>query len=177
MSFGLSAAAWGAIAVGMSAVTAGVTAYGASQQADAQKKAANYQAQVEANNAKIAAWQRSDAIQRGEQDAQRSMRERSAMIGKQRAALAANGVDLNQGSALDLLASTEFLGQEEVNTIQSNAAREAWGYQIQGANYSNNSSFEQWKARNASPGKAGAMAGASSLLSSASSYAMSKAAK
>jgi hypothetical protein len=168
MSFAYTAAA---IAV----ISAGISAYGASEQASAQKKAANYQAQVEANNAKIAAWQRTDAINRGEREAQNSMRERSAMIGKQRAALAANGVDLNQGSALDLLASTEFLGQEEVNTIQSNAAREAWGYEIQGANYSNNSSFERWKARNASPGKAGAMAGASSLLSSASSYAMSKA--
>jgi len=177
MSFGLSAAAWGAIAVGVSAISAGVSAYGASQQADAQKRAADYQAQVEANNAKIAAWQRSDAIQRGEQEAQRSMRERSQMIGKQRAALAANGVDMTQGSALDLLASTEFLGQEEVNTIQSNAAREAWGYEIQGQNYNSASSFERWKASNASPVKAGAMAGASSLLSSASSYAMSKAAK
>ena len=168
MSFAYTAAA---IAV----ISAGISAYGASEQASAQKKAANYQAQVEANNAKIAAWQRTDAINRGEREAQNSMRERSAMIGKQRAALAANGVDLNQGSALDLLASTEFLGQEEVNTIQSNDAREAWGYEIQGANSRNNSSFEQWKARNASPGKAGAMAGASSLLSSASSYAMSKA--
>ncbi len=170
MSFAYTAAA---IAV----VTAGLTAYSASEQASAQKKAANYQAQVEANNAKIAAWQRTDAINRGEVEAQKSMRERSQLIGKQRAALAANGVDLNQGSALDLLASTEFLGQEEVNTIQSNAAREAWGYQIQGQNYSNNSSFERWKASNANPGKAGAMAGASSLLSSASSYASSKAAR
>jgi hypothetical protein len=170
MSFAYTAAA-----IASAVISAGISAYGASQQADARKKEADYQARVEANNAKIAAWQRSDAINRGEQEAQRSMRERSAMIGKQRAALAANGVDLNQGSALDLLASTEFLGQEEVNTITSNAAREAWGYEIQGANYSNNSSFEQWKARNASPGKAGAMAGASSLLSSASSYAMSKA--
>ncbi|WP_026601483.1 virion core protein, T7 gp14 family [Methylomonas sp. 11b] len=161
-------------AVAIAAIGAGLSAYSASEQASAQKKAANYQAQVDANNAKIAAWNRSDALQRGEIDAQNAMREQSQLVGRQRAALAANGVDVTQGSALDLLASTQFLGQQEVNTIQSNAAREAWGYDVQGSNYQSSAGFERWKAKNANPGKAAAMAGASSLISSASMYASAK---
>lgn len=187
--FGLSAAAIAAIAVGAAAIGAGVSAYSASEQADAQQKAANYQAQVDANNAKIAAnnakiaaWNRSDALQRGEIEAQKSMRDRAGFMSQQRAKLAASGQDMTQGSALDLLASSEFLGQEEVNTINNNAAREAWGYELEGMNYMNQgqafqseSDFSRWKANSINPTKAGAMAGASSLLSSASSYAGSRA--
>lgn len=153
-------------------VSASLEAFSAFQQASAQKNAADYEAQVQANNAKIAAWQRSDALQRGEVEAQQRMRQTADMLGKQRAALAASGVDLNQGSAQDLLASTAFIGQEDVNTITNNAAREAWGYDVQAQNYRNNASFERWKSKMASPGRAAAMAGVSSLISSATSYAM-----
>jgi hypothetical protein len=166
----------------VSAIGAGVSA---GMQADAQRKQANYQAQLDnnaaivaANNAKIAKWNRSDALQRGEQSAQNAMLERQQLIGRQRATLAASGVDLTQGSALDLLASTEYLGQIEVNNIQSNAAREAWGYDLESNNYINqsnieiaNSGFEGWRAKNSNPGVAGGMAFAGSLLSSASLYA------
>lgn len=159
------------VAVAAAVIGAGLSAYGASEQADAQKKAANYQAQVEAENAKIALNARTDALQRGELEAQKAMRQQAQLIGTQRAALAASGVDVTQGSALDLLASTRFLGQEDVATIQSNAAREAWGYEIQAGNAGSASNFERWKASQSNPTKAGIMAGASSLLSSASSYA------
>ncbi|MCQ8103537.1 hypothetical protein NP590_05415 [Methylomonas sp. SURF-2] len=159
----------------LAAVSAGLSAYSASEQADAQKKAANYQAQVDAENAKIALYNRSDALQRGELEAQKTMREQAQLIGTQRAALAASGVDVTQGSALDLLASTRFLSQEEVETIQSNAAREAWGYDVQASNFNNASDFERWKAKQANPVKAGVIAGTSSLLSSATSYYSAKA--
>lgn len=162
------------VAAAAAVIGAGLSAYGASEQAAAQKNAANYQAQVDAENAKIALAQRSDALQRGELEAQRKMREQAQLIGTQRAALAASGVDVTQGSALDLLASTEFLGQEDVAIIQSNAAREAWGYEIQAGNSGSASNFERWKANQANPTKAGVIAGTSSLLSSASSYALRK---
>jgi|GEM_PF-6561941 len=182
MTFGLSAGAIAAIAVGVSAVAAGATA---AVQADAAQKQANYQAQLDnnaaivaANNAKLANWKRSDALQRGEVAAQTAMLERRQLIGRQRASLAASGVDMTQGSALDLLASTEYLGQIEVNNIQSNAAREAWGYDLESNNYINqsnieiaNSGFEAWRSKNSNPGVAGGMAFAGSLLSSASLYA------
>lgn len=160
------------------AVSAGIAGFSASQQADAQKKALNYQAQVEANNAKIAAWQRSDALQRGEIDAQQAMEKQAQALGSQRAALAANGLDVtDSGSALDLLASTKFLGEQDVNTIQSNAARQAWGYDIEGMNHQASSTLDKWKADSISPTGTGLMTGFSSLLSSAVSIgAASKAA-
>lgn len=156
-------------AVVISAIGTGVSTYA---QADAQKKQAEYQAQVDANNAKIAAWQRSDALQRGEQEAENALRQQQLLLGQQRAALAANGVDVTEGSALDILATTRFLGAQEVASIQSNAAREAWGYDVQGNDALSSSNFEKWKAKSTKPALQGAIAGGSSLLSSASSYLM-----
>ncbi len=169
--FGFSATTVAWIGVGVAAASAGMSAYSASEQADASKKAANYQAQVAANNAKIAQYQRSSAIQQGEVDAQTAMRQQAQTLSAQRAALASNGVDLTEGSSQDLLATTKFLGAADVNTIQSNAARQAWGYDVQGMNASASGQLDKWKADNINPAGIGAMAGASSLLSSASSYA------
>lgn len=154
---------------------AAMSAFGAYSQADAQKQQANYQAQVDRNNATIASQQRSDALQRGEIAAEQSMQKQAQMLGQQRASLAANGVDLTEGSAQDLLATTKFLGAADVNTIQSNAAREAWGYSIQGMNSSAAAALDQWKADNTNPVAIGAMSGFGSLLNSASSYAIAKA--
>lgn len=168
MPFGIAAAV-------AAVAAAGIAAYGAHEQASAQKKALNYQAQVAANNATIASQKRSDALQRGEIEAHNAMRQQAQLLGHQRAALAANGQDITQGSALDVLASTKFLGQQDVNTIQSNAAREAWGYDIDKMNVNAEGQLAKWQADSISPVKAGVLAGVGSLASSASSYGLSKA--
>lgn len=161
MSFAYAAAAIAVIAAGVSAAA----------QADAAQKQADYQAAVEENNAKIAAWQRSDALQRGEQEAARSMQEQAQLIGTQRARLAASGQDVTEGSAQDIIATTRYLGQQDVATLQSNAAREAWGYDVQGANAQSSAAFERWRAKNNNPAVAGVMAAGTTLLSSASLFA------
>lgn len=174
-------------AVALAVVSAGVSAYGASEQANAAKVTAqnnqmalDYQALVDKNNAKIEEYKRADAINRGEEAAQDAMRQRADLIGRQRAALAASGVDATQGSAVDVLATTEFYGQQDVNRIQANAAREAWGYDITKKDATESSKLASWQAQTygnqagaISPGKQAALAGGGSLLSSAGSYALS----
>ena len=149
----------------------------AAQAADAAKQAANYNAQIANNNAIIDAQNRSSSLQQGEVEAQNAMRKQAAMIGDQRAQMSANGIDITQGSAQDMLASTKFLGGIDVNTIQSNAARQAWGYSVQGMNDQNASTMETWKSNSTNPAAIGAMTAGGSLLSSvgsaASSYASS----
>ena len=151
-----------------SAVMQGIQAKNAAQ---AERNAAEYNAQIANNNAIIASQQRSTTLQQGEVEAQTSMRKQAAMIGDQRAQMAANGIDLTQGSAQDILASTKFLGGIDVNTIQSNAARQAWGYEVQGMNDKNAATMETWKANSINPSQIGAMAAGQSILSSVSSYA------
>ena len=163
-----------AVAVVAAVASAGLSAYSASQQAQAQKDQANYNSQVAANNATIDLQQRSSSLQQGDVEAQQAQMHQAQVLGAQRASLAANGVDLTTGSAQDLLTSTKFLGAQDVNTIQSNAARTAWGYQVQGMNDSANSQLLKWQADNIDPTSVGFMAGASSLLGSASQFAMMK---
>lgn len=52
-------------------------------------------------------------------------------IGTQRAVQAANGIDVNSGSAAQLQDDTAMIGELDALTIQNNAAREAYGYRIQ----------------------------------------------
>ena len=106
-------------------------------------------------------------------DAQNAMRKQASVIGDQRAQMSANGIDITQGSAQDMLASTKFLGGIDVNTIQSNAARQAWGYSVQGMNDQNASTMETWKANSINPAAIGAMTAGGSLLSSVGSAATS----
>ncbi len=174
---------WAGVAVAVIATVTSATMQGvqAAQQADAAQKAAAYNAQVASNNATIDAQNRSSALQQGELEAQTAMRKQASVIGDQRAQMSANGIDITQGSAQDMLASTKFLGGIDVNTIQSNAARQAWGYSVQGMNDQNAATMETWKANSINPAAIGAMTAGGSLLSSvgsaASSYAGAKLAK
>ena len=170
MCDGFSEIALASIAVG-SAAMSGVSA---ATQANASKQSANYQAQVDQNNATIATQQRSAAIDQGQTQSMQAELQQSQLLSQQKADLTANGLNLNSGSAVDLLASTKFLGQQDVNAIQTNAARQAWGYSVQASNDQAQSSLAKWQADNTNPAAIGAMAGAGSLLSSASSYAMSR---
>lgn len=164
-----------AIAAVAAAGSAAMQGVAASNQADAAQKSANYNAQIVANNALIASQQRSVALQQGQAEAEQAQLKQSQLLGQQKAALAANGVTLDSGSATDILASTKFLGEQDVNTIQSNAARQAWGYQVEQGNYTAQSKLDKWQADSLNPTGAGLMASGGSLLSSASMYAGSKA--
>lgn len=117
---------------------AGASAMGASNSAKAQQAGLNYQAEVAANNAQIAEWQAQDAIRQGQEQEQQSRLQYAATKATQRAALAANGVALDEGSAVDILTSTDYADVVDASTIRANAARAAWGYRTQGTNYRDN---------------------------------------
>jgi hypothetical protein len=76
-----------------------------------------------------------DALDRGEITARDTARRQSALAGAQRAAMAANGVDLSFGSASDLLGDTAMLGMEEQTTVRENTRREVQGFDINAANF------------------------------------------
>jgi hypothetical protein len=52
-------------------------------------------------------------------------------IGAQRAGFAAGNIDVAFGSAADVQADAAYLGELDALTIRTNAAREAWGFQVQ----------------------------------------------
>lgn len=115
-------------------VSGAVGAVGAVMNAQAQSSAAKYNAEVAEQNAKIQQQNATWAGQAGEQQAAVEEQKTRARVGAIVASEAANGVDVNSGSALDTRSSARELGELSALTIRSNAAKEAYGYETQSWN-------------------------------------------
>jgi hypothetical protein len=71
-----------------------------------------------------------DAIRRGRQEESQFRQHVQRVIGRQQAAFAAQGVQVDVGSAADLAAQTAALGAVDANTIRNNARRAALGLRL-----------------------------------------------
>lgn len=123
----------GAAAVVMGGVQAALTYNQADQQAKSLRAQANYQKSMAEVNHLFSNIQASDAIARGEAQAKQIGQKRKAIIGTQRANLAAQGIELDSGTALELQQDTAQLSRLDEIQIRNNAWREAWGYKVEGA--------------------------------------------
>lgn len=101
------------------------------EQGAAQKAASESQAQLADYNANVAKLQAQDAIERGAEEESAFRSQVRGAIGAQRAGIAAGNTDVGFGSAVDVQADAAFLGELDSLTIRTNAAREAWGYNVQ----------------------------------------------
>lgn len=119
----------------------------------------NYQARVARENAKLADQSAVDAIEQGKRDVQLSYRKQAQLRGTQRAAQAANGIDLSFGSALDIEGDTRMIGREDANTLSENAMRASKGYSIEAMNYRTQATSAKMK------GAAGLVSGMTDALS------------
>jgi len=119
--------------LGTSVLSTGATAY---SQSNAIRTQGKYQQQQLETNMRLANIQANDAIARGESAANEQKKKVKQLIGTQRAALAAQGIEVNSDTALDIQADTAGMGALDVLTIKNNAWREAWGYKVQALDYS-----------------------------------------
>jgi hypothetical protein len=142
-----------------STIMGGVSAI---QQGNAQAAASNYNAQVSEMNATLADRRARDAILRGQEEEQRKRMEIGQLQGRQRAAMAANGVDLSFGSPLDTLVDTAIMGELDALTIRRNAAREAYDFDVQGVNLRSDAALSRANAKSAKTG--GYLAAAGTVL-------------
>lgn len=76
-------------------------------------------------NAAMLDRQAADVEYRGEQDAQAVARQGRQLKGAQRAAMAARGLDLGDGTAAEMLDQTDFFADADVAQTRFNAKREA----------------------------------------------------
>ncbi len=139
----------------MLALTIGSTLLGAAgqiQQGQAQAAASNYNAQVGDMNAKISERRERDAIDRGQQEEIKKRQEIATLQGRQRAAMAANGVDLSFGSPADTLIDTAVMGEIDALTIRSSAAREAYDYKVDAVNRRADANLNRMNAKSAVTG-------------------------
>lgn len=120
--------------LGLGAIGTGASFIGQMNQQAAAGAQQNYLAQMSRQRQMLAEQQAQDAIKRGQIAEQRQRDVTAQRIGTQQAALAAQGTTL-EGSPTDILGDTARAGEFDARTIRSNAAREAYGYQVQGAGY------------------------------------------
>jgi hypothetical protein len=130
------------LALLLAGVGTGLQVYGAVKQGKAQKEAgkrqqeaANSEATIQDYNAQVADLQSQDAVDRGAEEESRYRSQIRGAIGSQRANIAAGNIDVGFGSAVDVQADAAFLGELDAMQIKTNAAREAWGYQVQAEDY------------------------------------------
>lgn len=135
---------------------------GAIQQGNAAAAAGRYNAQVAEMNATLAERRAKDALERGAVEEQQKRAQVAQLQGRQKAAMAANGVDLTFGSPLDTLVDTAVLGDLDALTIRQNSAREAYDFRVQGMNARADAGLSRANARSAQTG--GYLAAAGTVL-------------
>jgi hypothetical protein len=144
-----------------------VNAYTSSRdQASAMRLQGEFQKQQADTNARLSMANAQDAIKRGDVQAGVIRKKASAIKGSQRVNAAAQGIDINAGSAQDLQTETSLLAANDIDTIKNNAWREAWGYRVQANNYTGQGNMA------AGAAKYGARAAENAGLMNAGNYAL-----
>lgn len=123
-------------------VGAGVSYMASQNAAAAASNQANYNAEIAANNQKTADQEAQATLQQATVQQQQKANQEEQQIGSQKAAFAANGVDVNSGSATSVLSDTAAAGTLDQLTIQNNAAQTAVGYKNQGINFGNQATLD-----------------------------------
>lgn len=118
------------------------------RQAKITEQEGEYAAGAYEQNAALAELQATDTIARG-REAEGDFRTRAKVTaGGVRAGLAAQGVDIGTGSALDVQRDLGALSELDALTIRNNAAREAWGYRVQAGQYQHHAAMTRAAAKN-----------------------------
>jgi hypothetical protein len=143
------------------------SASAARKQSEGTKQAYEQQAAVDRANADLLDYRASDALERGSQEQFRHGLKVASLEGTQRATFASRGVALDEGTPLNVLMDTKFMGDLDRTTIADNAAREAWALRYQARNIREHAGYAMSRADAEDPSRAAT----GTLLSGAGSVA------
>ena len=119
------------------------------QQGKQQQAMYNYQAKVAQENAEIAKKNADTERQTGIEEARLQRMKTLQAVGAQQTAMAANGMDVTQGTSLDIIEDTAAMGELDALQIQTNYERKALAYEQQAGNYTNQANMDAISGRNA----------------------------
>ena len=135
-----------AVSLASSALGTGIGVYssiaGAKQQQkqmEAQAAQSRYQAEIANQNRQLAEQEASAKRRQGYESMTAKRLETAKLIGKQRAIMGANGIALDEGSALDSVAETAANGEMDAINLYNKGIDEAYQSQIQAWNYGSQS--------------------------------------
>lgn len=161
---------YGAIAgMAIGAIGGIIGAGGAAEAGQATANMYNYKAGIALMNKQINLQNADYERAAGEVAAQESGMRTRAVVGQEKAAQAGSGLDVNTGSAAAVRESQVEIGQQDENIIRSNAARRAYGYEVEATQDQSQASLYGMAASQARI--AGDIGAATSLLSAGTSVA------
>ncbi|NBT57960.1 hypothetical protein EBT16_04165 [bacterium] len=132
-----------------------------------QKRSLNYQADIADINSRLNEMSADQEIKKGQFQEQALMQDVANVKGTQRSSMAANGLELTEGTARNILESTDYMAERDLETIRTNAARAAFGQRTQALNYKNQAAAYRMQSDQISP----FWAGATSLIGGAGNVA------
>lgn len=159
--------------IGSAVISAGMAAASSASQASAAGKADAYSAAVAGNNAQIARDNARDVELRGREAVYDQRRAVSRELGRVRAAAAGQGLAVDEVGTVpqDMVNAMAEAGELDIMRLRNNIEREKRRALVQASNYeAQQGQFEMQRASR-KPGMRAFMAGATSLVNSASSPA------
>lgn len=116
-------------------VGAGLNIAGAVTQRAAEEKAFDANSRELQRAAKLADAQAVDALRRGSLLAGQARTKGTRVLAEQQIAFASSGVDASVGTPAQLANETGAMSEFDAQTLENNAAREAWGHKEVGRGY------------------------------------------
>jgi len=148
------------------ALQAGIGAFYSAQNV---KDQLEFQAEMNAINARMAERTAQSILLAGQKEQGRISLKAGKVKGAQRASQAARGIALGEGNAAEEIATTDLMKEMDMYTINANAVRQAWAARTQSVNAANESLLQGVSAQGISP----YMAAGTSLMNSGASVASS----
>lgn len=134
----------------VSAIAGTATSVAASvQQANAAEAEAEYQAKVQRENAKIAEENAAVQRQQGIEEERMQRLKTARNVASQKTAMAANGIDVTTGTALDVIEDTATIGELDALQTRYNYERQALAYEAKADNFQNQANLDVLKGKNA----------------------------
>jgi hypothetical protein len=133
--------ALGLFGIGLNAAGVAGQSYFAYQQAKAENAAAEWNARIFSEDAKVREAQAEQALLAGEHEAALAAREGRQAIESGRGRYAASGVVVDEGSPLRAAAEQAGRNQYDQDMIRYNAALSAWGHRTEAASLKNQALF------------------------------------
>lgn len=156
-----------AIALGSSVLGGATSAVGSIMGGQSQASMYNYQAGIALMNQQIMKQNADYATAAGEVTAQESGMKTRTQMGQTIAQQGAGGLAVGSGSNARVVSSELALGQEDQALIRSNAARQAYGYEVEATKFGAQAQVDQLAASKSKT--AGYLGAFSSLLGAAGS--------
>lgn len=123
------------VSAGLVIASTAVTMAGQYVQGQSAYTQAKYEQAAAKTNERLADEQAKDEIDRTKKTAAQRYRQAAQLEGQQQAAMAANGIDINFGSAVDTLKDSKMVAAEDVGNIYGQGFQNTRGYLIDAYNY------------------------------------------